>query len=191
MRAKAATIFETAIGRCGIAWSLDRIVGVEVGNGDDAETRYRVQQRFPVALQDDVPPFIAEAISKIQALLNGQAIDFDGLPLDFTDLPDLNRRVYEIILRLRPGQTTTYGTIARELGDVSMSQAVGYALGKNPFPIIVPCHRVLGANGKVGGFSASGGTATKIRMLNIEQACLSNTTDLFGGLPLQEKPTSL
>ncbi len=94
-------------------------------------------------------------------------------------MPELNRRVYEIILELQPGETITYGAIARRLGDVNLSQAVGYALGKNPFPIVVPCHRVLGANGKVGGFSAEGGTATKLKLLNIERARTSSQPDLL------------
>lgn len=155
--------FDTAIGPCEIAWHAGKIIGVEIGDADENETRYRLQSRFSDP-------------------------DFSQTPLALDSVPDLNRQVYEILLELKAGETITYGAIARRLGDVSLSQAVGYALGKNPFPIIVPCHRVLGSNGKVGGFSAAGGTATKLRLLNIERARTSLEPDLFGGLPLQARP---
>jgi methylated-DNA-[protein]-cysteine S-methyltransferase len=191
MEPSGITIFETPIGACGIAWRGAKVVGVEIGDTDKTKTRYRLGERvgeqFPEA-QADVPAFVAQAIEKVRVLLDGGSPDFSQTPLALEALPDLNRQVYEIILELKAGETTTYGAIARRLGDVSLSQAVGYALGKNPFPIIVPCHRVLGSNGKVGGFSAAGGTATKLKLLNIERAKISSEPDLFGGLPLQERP---
>ncbi len=191
MEPSGITIFETPIGACGIAWRGAKVIGVEIGDTDETETRYRLGERvgeqFPEA-QADVPTFVTQAIEKVRVLLDGGSPDFSQTPLAFESLPDLNRQVYEIILELKAGETTTYGAIARRLGDVSLSQAVGYALGKNPFPIIVPCHRVLGSNGKVGGFSAAGGTATKLKLLNIERAKISSEPDLFGGLPLQERP---
>ncbi|MEJ5018310.1 methylated-DNA--[protein]-cysteine S-methyltransferase [Ochrobactrum vermis] len=188
MESSGITIFETEIGPCGIAWRGQKIVGVEIGDADEKETRYRLDERFPGAEDTDLPVFVTNTIQGVRALLTGAAVDFSDAPLALDTQPDLNRQVYEIILELKPGETTTYGAIARRLGDISLSQAVGYALGKNPFPIIVPCHRVLGANGKVGGFSAAGGTATKLKLLNIERAKISSEPDLFGGLPLQEKP---
>jgi len=191
MEPSGITIFETPIGACGIAWRGAKVIGVEIGDTDEKETRYRLGERvgeqFPEA-QADVPAFVAQAIEKVRVLLDGGSPDFSQTPLALEALPDLNRQVYEIILELKAGETTTYGAIARRLGDISLSQAVGYALGKNPFPIIVPCHRVLGSNGKVGGFSATGGTATKLKLLNIERAKISSEPDLFGGLPLQERP---
>ncbi|GAA5539903.1 MULTISPECIES: methylated-DNA--[protein]-cysteine S-methyltransferase [Brucella/Ochrobactrum group] len=191
MEPSGITIFETPIGPCGIAWRGAKVIGVEIGDTDEKETRYRLGERVGEQFSDaqaDVPAFVTQAIEKVRALLDGGSPDFSQTPLAFESLPDLNRQVYEIILELKAGETTTYGAIARRLGDVSLSQAVGYALGKNPFPIIVPCHRVLGSNGKVGGFSAAGGTATKLKLLNIERAKISSEPDLFGGLPLQERP---
>ncbi|MDH7784516.1 methylated-DNA-[protein]-cysteine S-methyltransferase [Ochrobactrum sp. 19YEA23] len=191
MEPSGITIFETPIGACGIAWRGAKVIGVEIADTDEKETRYRLGERvgeqFPEA-QAEVPAFVAQAIEKVRVLLDGGSPDFSETPLALDSLPELNRQVYEIILELKAGETTTYGAIARRLGDVSLSQAVGYALGKNPFPIIVPCHRVLGSNGKVGGFSAAGGTATKLKLLNIERAKISSEPDLFGGLPLQERP---
>ncbi len=188
MESSGLVFFETPVRLCGLAWRGARIVGVELGDGDAKETRHRLRTRFPGAEERENPAFVAEAVARVRALLSGEDPDFSATPLDFDGVPDLNRKVYAIICELRSGETTTYGAIARRLGDVSLSQAVGHALGKNPFPIIVPCHRVLGANGKVGGFSAAGGTATKLRLLNIERARLSPEPDLFGGLPLQERP---
>lgn len=188
MDSTGISIFETPIGPCGIAWHGGQIIGVEIGDADESETRYRLQSRFCDAQSSGAPSFVLEAIDKVRVLLDGGSPDFSKTPLALDSVPDLNRQVYEILLKLKAGETITYGAIARRLGDVSLSQAVGYALGKNPFPIIVPCHRVLGSNGKVGGFSAAGGTVTKLRLLNIERARTSSEPDLFGGLPLQAPP---
>ncbi|MBV2142334.1 methylated-DNA--[protein]-cysteine S-methyltransferase [Falsochrobactrum sp. TDYN1] len=190
MESRGLILFDTPIGSCGIAWQEGRITGVEIGDADEKETGYRLRQRFPEGKISTPPVFVIEAVAKIQALLAGGNPDFGTTPLALQPLPDLNRQVYEIILELKAGETTTYGAIARRLGDVHLSQAVGHALGKNPFPIIVPCHRVLGTNGKVGGFSAAGGVETKLRLLNIERARTTPEADLFGGLPLQARPQS-
>lgn len=181
-------IFPTIVGFCGIAWREGHIIGVQIAEEDSAFTHMRLLERFPDGTLQKTPDFVTSAIRQIGELLSGDTVDFSTTPLAMHNLPDLNRQVYEIILKVPAGQTTTYGAIAREIGDVSLSQAVGYALGKNPFPIIVPCHRVLGANGKVGGFSANGGTRTKMQLLNIERARTSEMPDLFGGLPLQQRP---
>ncbi|MFD1198387.1 methylated-DNA--[protein]-cysteine S-methyltransferase [Brucella gallinifaecis] len=195
MTSTGITLFDTVIGPCGIAWRADKIIGMEIGDADESETRYRLQSRFAdlqisSATDDasDAPDYVSEAISKVHMLLTGGNPDFSQTPLALDQVPDLNRQVYEILLQLKAGETITYGAIARRLGNIGLSQAVGYALGKNPFPIIVPCHRVIGSNGKLGGFSAAGGTATKLRLLNIERARTSPEPDLFGGLPLQAPP---
>ncbi len=188
MDSTGINIFDTPIGPCGIAWQGGKIIGVEIGDADEKETRYRLQSRFSDTEASTPPTYVSEAIDKVRVLLEGGSPDFLQTPLALDEVPELHRKVYEILLELKAGETITYGAIARRLGDVSLSQAVGYALGKNPFPIIVPCHRVLGSNGKVGGFSAAGGTATKLRLLNIERARTSLEPDLFGGLPLQAAP---
>ena len=188
MDSTGISIFETPIGPCGIAWHGEKIIGVEIGDADESETRYRLQSRFSDTEALPPPAYVTNAINMVRVLLDGGDPDFSQTPLALDSVPDLNRKVYEILLELKAGETITYGAIARRLGDVSLSQAVGYALGKNPFPIIVPCHRVLGSNGKVGGFSAAGGTVTKLRLLNIERARTSSEPDLFGGLPLQAPP---
>jgi methylated-DNA-[protein]-cysteine S-methyltransferase len=117
-----------------------------------------------------MPAGVQRAMDGIVALLNGSKRDLSGVTLDLAGVPEFHMRVYEVARTVRPGETITYGEIAKRLGDPLAARAVGQALGWNPFPIIVPCHRVLAAGGKPGGFSASGGTVTKLRILGIEGA---------------------
>ena len=117
------------------------------------------------------------------ALLRGEAIDLSAVPLNMAGVPEFERRVYEIARTIPPGRTLTYGEIATRLGDKSLARDVGQALGQNPFPIIVPCHRVLAAGGRTGGFSGGGGVATKLKLLSIERAQPNGPT-LFDDLPL-------
>ncbi|BCW90382.1 Methylated-DNA--protein-cysteine methyltransferase [Alphaproteobacteria bacterium SO-S41] len=118
--------------------------------------------------------------------MHAEVVDFADAPLDWSVVGAFERKVYDIARRIAPGETRTYGEIARELGDLALSRAVGQALGANPFPPIVPCHRVLASGGKTGGFSAPGGIETKFRMLEIERAHAA-PTDLFGGLAYQPR----
>jgi methylated-DNA-[protein]-cysteine S-methyltransferase len=111
---------------------------------------------------------VAAAIEAIRALLHGERRDLSAIVLDMAGVPEFNRRVYEIARAIRPGKTLSYGDIATRLGDVSLSRAVGQALGENPFPPIVPCHRVISADGRMHGFSSTGGVEMKLRMLTIE-----------------------
>ena len=183
MTARQFTIFDTAIGPCGIVWSERRIVGVQLPEKDPAKTRGRVARRFPDALEAAPTAEVQSIISGILALLRGEIPDFAGVVLSMEELPEFNRRVYEIARTIPPGQTLSYGEIATKLGDRLLARDVGAALGKNPFPIIVPCHRVLAAGGKMGGFSAPGGVSTKLKMLSIERAQPNGPT-LFDDLPL-------
>jgi methylated-DNA-[protein]-cysteine S-methyltransferase len=151
-------IFETPLGACGIWWGVRGITRVqlpEVAGPDNGI---------------EPPPEVRDAIDRITRLLTGEPVDLSDLPLDMDGLPELHRRVYDIARRIPPGETRTYGQVAAELGDPGAARAVGQALGRNPFPIVVPCHRVLAAGGKSGGFSAPGGVATKMRLLEIEGA---------------------
>ncbi len=133
MESSGLNIFETPIGPCGIAWHADKIVGVEIGDADENETRYRLKSRFSEIEVSSPPVFVTEAIDKVRILLEGGDPDFSVTPLALDSVPDLNRKVYEVLLELKAGETITYGAIARRLGDVSLSQAVGYALGKTLF----------------------------------------------------------
>jgi methylated-DNA-[protein]-cysteine S-methyltransferase len=173
------TVFETAVGDCGLAWSEAGVVGVQLPEGDADRTLARLERRFPGARSAPPPADIGSAIEAIIALLRGGASDLTGIALDFGAAPPLRRRIWEIARTIAPGETRSYGDIAAELGDPLLAREVGQAMGANPAPIIVPCHRVLAAGGKIGGFSAHGGIATKRRLLAIESALASGEPDLF------------
>jgi len=172
-------IFDTAIGRCGIVWGPRGINGVQLPMGDEAKTRTRIRQS-----RGDIPEAaptaeVQRAIDGIVELLAGKPNDLADIALDLDGVPEFNRGVYDIARRIPPGQTLTYGDIAKRLGGVELSRDVGQALGRNPCPIVVPCHRVLAAGGKPGGFSANGGVVTKLKMLAIEGAVVNHTPSLF------------
>jgi methylated-DNA-[protein]-cysteine S-methyltransferase len=162
------TLFDTAVGRSGIAWSARGVVGVQLPEKLERLTRMRILRRFPDARATRPPPEIRRAIEDITALLCGKTIDLGSVMLDMTHVPAFERRVYEAARRIPAGRTLTYGEIATRIGAPGSARAVGRALGRNPFAIVVPCHRVVAAGGKIGGFSASGGTSTKRRLLAIE-----------------------
>ncbi len=172
-------LFDTAIGRSGIAWSARGIVAVQLPLPSEAQTRGRLQQRYPSLIEAPPPAVVEAAITRMVALMDGHQNDLTDIALDLGDSPEFNRRVYAIAREILPGKTMTYGDIAKRLGGVDLSRQVGQAMGQNPCPIIVPCHRVLAAGGKPGGFSANGGVDTKLRMLAIEGAYVNHTPSLF------------
>lgn len=164
------TLFETVIGECAIVWSGRGIAGAQLPEACAFETRRRLLDRFPDAREASPPPDVARARDGMAALLRGEARDLSGVALDMDLVPPFHRRVYAATRTIKSGETQTYGAIARDIGAPGAARAVGRALGRNPFAILVPCHRVLGASGKLGGFSAHGGVATKSRLLAIEGA---------------------
>jgi methylated-DNA-[protein]-cysteine S-methyltransferase len=164
------TLFDTALGRCAIAWGERGIAAVELPGRDDAATRRRIRRALPDAQESSPPPEVAAAIDAIAGLFDGRPDDLASVVLDMDDLPEFHRRVYDVARSIPPGETLSYGEVAARLGEPGAAQAVGRALGRNPFPIVVPCHRVLAANGALHGFSAPGGIETKRRMLAIEGA---------------------
>jgi len=175
------TLFDTAIGRCGIAWSERGVVGIQLPEASEPATRARVRARFPGAREDAPPPAVERALADIAALLSGEARDLSAIALDMERVPAFHRRVYEVARTIPPGETLSYGSIATRLGLPGAARAVGQALGRNPFAIVVPCHRVLAAGGKAGGFSANGGVGTKLRLLAIEHAQTTAQLGLFDG----------
>ncbi|MBT2324116.1 methylated-DNA--[protein]-cysteine S-methyltransferase [Variovorax paradoxus] len=173
-------LFDTAIGTCGIAWGPRGIVGVQLPEAGEGATRARMLRRFPQLNETEPPPEVHGATASIRALMEGEPLDLAEIVLDYEGVSDFHRRVYETARRIVPGATRSYGEIAAELGDKGLARAVGQALGHNPFAPVVPCHRVLAAGGRPGGFSAHGGAAAKLRMLAIEGARPpSDTEPLF------------
>jgi methylated-DNA-[protein]-cysteine S-methyltransferase len=169
-------LFDTAIGACGIAWGPDGLLGVQLPEADEAATLARLGRRFPRLARAEPRP----ESRRIAAFLDGAADDFADFALDLAGIGAFECAVYRETRAIPAGATDTYGAIARRLGDHKQARAVGQALGRNPWPIVVPCHRVTGAEGRMGGFSAPGGRATKLRLLEIEGALAVESLPLFG-----------
>jgi methylated-DNA-[protein]-cysteine S-methyltransferase len=179
MTGQCFAIFDTAIGNCGIVWSTRGINGVQLPMGSEEKTRSRIHQRYGDIAEAPPSGKVQHAIEGIVALLEGKPNDLNDVALDLDGVPEFHRGVYDIARTIPPGKTMTYGDIAKRLGGVELSRDVGQALGRNPCPIVVPCHRVLAAGGKPGGFSANGGVVTKLKMLAIEGAVVNHTPSLF------------
>jgi methylated-DNA-[protein]-cysteine S-methyltransferase len=161
-------LFDTPIGRCGVAWGDAGIRGLQLPAAGPRATRARMRARFPEARESDPPATVRATIAAIGRLLRGEAVDLTDVALDLDGVPSFHRQVYDAARRIPPGTTLSYGEIATRIGAPGSARAVGQALGRNPFPIVVPCHRVLAAGGKTGGFTATGGVTTKLRMLKLE-----------------------
>jgi methylated-DNA-[protein]-cysteine S-methyltransferase len=179
MTAPGFTLFDTPIGACGIVWGARGILGLQLPEVDEARARKRLRRRFPDATEAAPPPEVRRAIERIVALLSGENTDLSDVALDLERITPFQKQVYAITRKIPPGKTLTYGEIAERLGDKLLARDVGESMGKNPFPIVVPCHRVVAANGKPGGFSARGGVDTKLKMLAIEGAAVGGQPSLF------------
>ncbi|HZC17479.1 MAG TPA: methylated-DNA--[protein]-cysteine S-methyltransferase [Caulobacteraceae bacterium] len=181
-------LFETAIGAVAIAWSELGLKGVQLPEAGAERTRARMARRYPEAVESTPPAGMRHAIAGIIALVGGEARDLNDIALDTEGVEAFPLRVYDVARAIPPGQTLTYGEVAKRICEPGAARAVGEALGKNPFAIVVPCHRVLAAGGKLGGFSANGGVVTKLRLLAIEGAQIGDPAPLFDGLPVAVKP---
>lgn len=165
-------LFDTALGICAIAWAERGVVRTFLPEPSAVQARARLLRRLPDAEEAEPPDAVRRALDGIRRLMAGEPVDLTWVSLDDDGVPELDRRVYTLARTIEPGSTLTYGDIARRLGDVALSRKVGEALGRNPFPIVVPCHRVLAAGGRTGGFSARGGAETKMLLLRVEGAVL-------------------
>lgn len=176
-------LFGTAIGACALAWAgAPLLVGVHLPEATPERLRARMRSRFPEAAEAteaEAPAFARDAIARVRALLEGGHDDLQDIALDLDAVPAFHRRVYAVTRAIPPGRTMTYGEVARAIGEPGASRAVGQALGLNPFAPVVPCHRVLAAGARSGGFSAEGGAAAKLRMLEIERARFGSEPGLF------------
>ena len=173
------TLFATAIGECALAWNDAGIVAAWLPEASRGRLRSRIANRFPDA--SEAPPGIdvARAIATITALLRGERVDLGAVRIDDSRLAAFDRRVYAAARTIAAGRVISYGELATRVGADATAREVGASLGRNPFPIIVPCHRIVASDGELGGFSAPGGTATKRRLLTIEDARRDGVDDLF------------
>jgi methylated-DNA-[protein]-cysteine S-methyltransferase len=171
-------LVDTAIGTFGIAWTDKGLARVALPGRDRAGTELWISRDPAEPGFPDGP--VAGLPERIKRYAEGAHEDFTDVPLDLADVPLFNRQAYAELLKINYGETTTYGAIARTLGDVALSRAVGQAMGANPIPLVIPCHRVLGADGKTGGFSSPGGVTAKMRMLALEHAASPTGQYAFG-----------
>jgi methylated-DNA-[protein]-cysteine S-methyltransferase len=184
-------LFETVIGWAGIAWGEQGLIGAHLPERDKEIVRKSFARRYPEAAEAEPTSEMAEVVERIRALMRGEKADLSEAPLDIARVPEFNARVYEITRKIPAGETLTYGQIAVRLGDRLLARDVGAALGKNPWPIVVPCHRVTAAGGKLGGFSARGGAMTKLKLLEIEGAAAAAQAKLPGKAEPPRQPRLL
>jgi methylated-DNA-[protein]-cysteine S-methyltransferase len=162
-------IFETAGGFCGIAWSVSGIARFQLPTKDEAETERLLMRRVPSSGRAVPPPNVAKTIEAVKRYFAGDAVDFSDVTLDLGGQDDVFKDIYAAARKIGWGHTTTYGALAKVLGlGPEAAREVGQAMAKNPVALIIPCHRVLAAGGKLGGFSAPGGSQSKARMLELE-----------------------
>ncbi len=160
--------FETPVGECGIAWNGHGVVAIRLPEDGAGATLRRLRDTYTGA-DESIPPLaVRRAIDGMRALMGGERPDLSSITLEMDGVSPFHRRVYETARDIPVGTTLTYGELALEAGSPGAARAVGQALGRNPFAIVVPCHRVTAAGGKVGGFSATGGVAVKVRLLELE-----------------------
>jgi methylated-DNA-[protein]-cysteine S-methyltransferase len=179
MAGRGYSIFDTAIGRCGIAWGDYGVAGVQLPEAREIETRGRMLRQYPDARELAPPLNVEIAIDAIVALLRGQPADFSDVTLDMNGVPPFNRRVYEFARTIPRGETLTLAEFAKRLGASGAAHAVGQAIGRNPFTIIVPCHRVLPGAGEADGACMNGGVISKRRLLSLEGALARGGPTLF------------
>jgi methylated-DNA-[protein]-cysteine S-methyltransferase len=191
MTGRAYTIFDTAIGRCAIAWGDAGIVGVQLPEAREIDTRRRLFHVYPEAREVKPTQNAEIAIDGIVALLHGDAADFSEVVLDMRGIHGFDQRVYQFTQRLARGETLTYGDLASRLGSPSAVRSVAQALARNPFVIIIPCHRVLEAGGYADRMSPHAGLISKRRLLSIEGATGSTSKTLLDVLlPIAPPPLS-
>ncbi len=171
-------LIDTVLGTFGLAWTDAGVARIALPGPDRARTelwisRDPAEPGFPDGNLAGLP-------DRIRRYAAGEKIDFTDVPLDLDGIAAFNRQAYERLLAVRYGETTTYGAIARMLGDVTLSRAVGHAMGQNPIPLLIPCHRVLAADGRTGGFSSPGGVTSKMKLLALEHAASPTGQYAFG-----------
>jgi methylated-DNA-[protein]-cysteine S-methyltransferase len=173
------TLFDTAIGVCAVAWNESGLTHFRLPGASRAAPEARVQKRSGATRSDNPPAPIKALIADAQRYFAGEEVDFSAVAVDLSALSAFQRELYQSLRSVGWGRTTTYGELARALGRPD-AREVGQAMGKNPIPVIIPCHRVLAAGGKIGGFSAPGGAAAKGKLLALEGVYVGGTPRLPG-----------
>lgn len=173
MKEALACIFETSIGPCGLIWSKTEIVGLALPEQNKKILKERLNQReSQLASFEEAPLWVKKIIARLQKHLEGKSQDFSKVPVGFPSKTEFQKKVYQVVRKIPPGQVLTYKEVGLQLGKPGASRAIGSAMGKNPIPLIIPCHRVVGSAGKPGGFTAHGGLTTKTKLLKLESFLL-------------------
>jgi methylated-DNA-[protein]-cysteine S-methyltransferase len=175
-------LVETPLGVVGVAWTERGLARLQLPERDRSATERRLLGRALSAAPGEPTPQAGAAIAAVEHYLAGEQVDFSGIMLDLGGVSDFHRQIYAAARRIGWGETTTYGALARLAGCPDAARAVGQAMGRNPVPIIVPCHRILAAGRRVGGFSAFGGAGTKQQLLALEGVRLGGDAPLLPGL---------
>ena len=175
-------LFDTGLGTCGIAWSARGLTRLQLPERNRRATEGRLKARSAGSCASVPPAAVRHTIAALQRYCAGESVDFSGIDLDLGAVGPFQRRIYAAMRSLGWGQTATYGDLARLVGSPGAARAVGRAMGHNPVPIVIPCHRVLASGGKIGGFSAFGGAVTKERLLALEGVHVGSGTPLLPGL---------
>lgn len=172
----AYCVFDTAIGPCAIAWrqgansDQTAVVWFQLPEATPALTESRIAERIRARTPENPPPQISTLAERIRKHLAGELQDFRDVAVDLSGAAPFARQVLEATREIPAGRTATYGELARAAGRPDAARAVGRIMGSNPVPLIIPCHRVVAATGKSGGFSAYGGRTTKAKLLAVERA---------------------
>ena len=189
MTGRGYTVFDTPIGRCGLAWGPAGVIAIQLATDREIETRRLLLRQVPEARELEPPADIGLVIEGLIALLRGQPADFSDVTLDIRNVSPFARRVYDITRTILRGDTMTYNEVADRLKPPGAPHAVAQALSQNPFPLVVPCHRVLEAGGYTDRMSVNGGSISKRRLLSIDGAVGKSSQTLFDVLlPVARPP---
>jgi methylated-DNA-[protein]-cysteine S-methyltransferase len=175
-------VFDTAVGRCAIAWGQNGVLGVQLADVREIETRRRLLRQFPEARELPPPADVQYFIDSIGVALRGQFAELSDIPLDMSDLSPFDCRIYEMVRRIPRGETRTRAEIATQVGSPGIVHSLAQALARNPFALVVPCHRVLESAGRIDGIPTNGGAMTRARLLSLEGALPSRGSTLFDAL---------
>lgn len=161
-------LFETDLGTCGIAWSDAGLTRLQLPERDRESTQRRLLRTSGASQSAEPPPPVQEAIASLRLYFAGTFTDFSHVAVDLRRVEPFERAIYETLRAVGWGETVSYGMLGDRAGYPNAAREVGQAMGRNPVPVVIPCHRVLASGQKLGGFSAYGGVATKQRLLEME-----------------------
>lgn len=170
MPAPGHHVFETAFGFCGAGWTSEGLARFTLPMAEPAMVTSQITRHLPASQAAEPEGAMADLVDAARRYFSGSREDFSHVPIDLAGVDPFRRALYAAMRKLAFGETVTYGGLCARAGFPNAARETGMAMGRNPLPLIIPCHRVLAAGGRIGGFSAPGGVATKQKMLALENA---------------------